>query len=75
MRELLTSYGFPGNDVPVVRVSALKALQGETDGVDSVLKLMDALDTLHPAAGARSRQAVHDADRRRVLDLRAAARS
>src|SRR3954447_26053386 len=48
VRELLSSYGFPGNDVPVVRVSALKALQGEKEGVDSVLKLMDALDTYIP---------------------------
>src|SRR5881227_493756 len=38
VRELLKSYGFPGNDVPVLRVSALKALQGEKDGVESVLK-------------------------------------
>jgi elongation factor Tu len=48
VRELLSSYGFPGNDVPVIRVSALKALQGETDGVDSVLKLMEALDSYIP---------------------------
>src|SRR6188474_761258 len=48
VRELLTSYGFPGNDVPVVRVSALKALNGEADGVDTVLKLMEALDTYIP---------------------------
>jgi elongation factor Tu len=48
VRELLSSYGFPGNDIPVVRVSALKALNGETDGVDSVLKLMEALDTYIP---------------------------
>src|SRR3954471_10432691 len=48
VRELLTSYGFKGDDVPVVRVSALKALQGEKDGVDSILKLMEALDTYIP---------------------------
>src|SRR5712672_2142930 len=41
VRELLTSYGFKGDDVPVVRVSALKALQGDADGVDSVMKLME----------------------------------
>jgi elongation factor Tu len=45
VRELLSSYGFPGNDVPVVRVSALKALNGEPEGVESVLKLMEALDS------------------------------
>jgi elongation factor Tu len=48
VRELLTSYGFPGNDIPVVRVSALGALNGDTAGVDSVLKLMEALDTYIP---------------------------
>src|SRR6187401_3873994 len=36
VRELLSSYGFPGNDVPVVRISALKALNVEKDGTESV---------------------------------------
>ncbi|MBA3639995.1 MAG: GTP-binding protein, partial [Acidobacteria bacterium] len=48
VRELLTSYGFPGNDIPVVRVSALGALNGDADGVGTVLKLMEALDTYIP---------------------------
>jgi elongation factor Tu len=48
VRELLTSYGFPGNDVPVIRLSALKALQGDPEGVAGVLKLMDALDSYIP---------------------------
>ena len=48
VRELLTSYGFPGNDIPVVRVSALGALNGDDAGVNSVLKLMEALDTYIP---------------------------
>ncbi len=48
VRELLTSYGFKGDDVPVVRVSALKALQGDKEGVDSVIKLMEALDSYIP---------------------------
>src|SRR5213592_4405696 len=48
VRELLTSYGFPGNDIPVVRVSALKALQGDPEGVASVAKLMEALDSYIP---------------------------
>jgi elongation factor Tu len=48
VRDLLTTYKFPGDDVPVVRVSALKALNGEAEGVDSILKLMDALDTYVP---------------------------
>ena len=33
VRELLTTYEFPGNDIPVVRLSALKALQGDAEGV------------------------------------------
>ena len=48
VRDLLKSYGFPGDDLPVVRVSALKALQGDPEGVAGVLKLMDALDTYIP---------------------------
>src|SRR5512137_1409554 len=37
VRELLKTYGFPGDDVPVVRVSALKALQGDADGVAGIM--------------------------------------
>jgi elongation factor Tu len=48
VRELLTSYGFPGDATPVVRVSALKALQGDKEGVESVTKLMEALDSYIP---------------------------
>src|ERR1700693_3901959 len=40
VRELLKSYGFKGDDIPVVRVSALGALNGDPAGVESVLKLM-----------------------------------
>ncbi|MEO5819268.1 MAG: elongation factor Tu [Vicinamibacteraceae bacterium] len=48
VRELLTSNGFPGDTLPVVRLSALKALHGEPEGVEGVLKLMEALDTYVP---------------------------
>src|SRR6187549_938714 len=48
VRDLLTSYGFPGDDLPVVRVSALGALNGDPAGVESVLKLMEALDAYIP---------------------------
>jgi len=48
VRELLTSYKFPGNDIPVVRLSAIKALQGDPDGVAGVVALMDALDSYIP---------------------------
>jgi elongation factor Tu len=48
VRELLKGYGFPGDDVPVIRVSALKALNGEPDGIESITKLMEALDAYIP---------------------------
>src|SRR5213594_3145897 len=48
VRELLTSYGFPGDDLPVVRLSALKALHGDPEGVAGVVKLMEALDSYVP---------------------------
>src|SRR5450631_1928747 len=48
VRELLSRYDFPGDDIPVVRVSALKALEGDKDAVDGVLKLMEAVDTYIP---------------------------
>src|SRR5574342_393782 len=48
VRELLKQYKFPGDDVPVVRVSALKALQGDPEGVAGVVKLMEALDEYVP---------------------------
>ena len=48
VRDLLTKYGYPGDEVPIIRGSALKALNGEADGVESIKKLMDALDTYIP---------------------------
>src|SRR5213594_3364053 len=48
VRELLKHYRFPGDDVPVVRLSALKALQGDPEGVAGVVKLMEALDSYVP---------------------------
>jgi elongation factor Tu len=48
VRELLSSYGFPGDDIPVVRVSALGALNGDAAGVETVIKLMEALDAYIP---------------------------
>jgi elongation factor Tu len=44
VRELLTEYEFPGDDVPVVRVSALKALEGDEEASKQVLELMKAVD-------------------------------
>jgi elongation factor Tu len=48
VRELLTAYGFPGDEVPVVRVSALKALEGDPAWVSSIGQLLDAVDTYVP---------------------------
>ena len=45
VRDLLTKYGFPGDETPIIRGSALKALNGEPEGVEAIKKLMDALDT------------------------------
>ncbi|PTQ90112.1 elongation factor Tu [Agitococcus lubricus] len=50
VRDLLSKYDFPGDDTPIIRGSALQALNGETGpfGVDSVLKLVDTLDSYIP---------------------------
>jgi elongation factor Tu len=48
VRELLSSYEFPGDDVPVVRVSALKALEGDADAAAGILELMAAVDSYVP---------------------------
>src|SRR4026209_179489 len=48
VRELLTEYEFPGDDTPVVRVSALKALDGDADAAAQVLELMEACDSFIP---------------------------
>jgi elongation factor Tu len=48
VRELLKTYGFPGDELPVVRVSALKALQGDPEAEAGVLKLMEAIDEYIP---------------------------
>lgn len=48
VRDLLSEYDFPGDDVPVVKGSALKALEGETDWEDKILELMAAVDEYIP---------------------------
>jgi elongation factor Tu len=48
VRELLSKYDFPGDDIPVVRVSALKALEGDKEAAEQVIKLMDAVDSYIP---------------------------
>ena len=48
VRELLTQYDFPGDDVPVIRVSALKALEGDPEWTPKIIELMDAVDSYIP---------------------------
>src|SRR6201986_2536082 len=48
VRELLTEYEFPGDDIPVVRVSALKALEGDADAAGQGMELLNACDESIP---------------------------
>src|SRR6266511_2427431 len=48
VRELLTKYEFPGDDIPIVQVSALKALEGDEQWITKILELMEAVDSYIP---------------------------
>jgi elongation factor Tu len=48
VRELLTKYGYDGDNAPVLRVSALKALEGDKAAQDEIMKLMEAIDDYIP---------------------------
>ncbi len=48
VRELLNKYGFPGDEVPVIRGSALRALDGDKEAEEGILKLMEAVDKAIP---------------------------
>jgi len=48
VRELLSAYEFPGDDIPVVKGSALKALEGDETHKENIIKLMDAVDSYIP---------------------------
>ncbi|MDT7577414.1 MAG: elongation factor Tu, partial [Pseudonocardiales bacterium] len=48
VRELLSSQNYPGDDLPVVQVSALKALEGDAEWADKLMALMDAVDESIP---------------------------
>ena len=48
VRELLSEYGFDGDNAPVIRGSALKALEGDPKYVDAINELMDAVDEFIP---------------------------
>ena len=72
LRELLTKYGFPGDDIPIIKGSALKAL--ETEDVDSedakcVFELMDAIDAYIPDPVRDIDKPFLDAHRRCFLHL------
>ncbi len=56
VRELLSKYEFPGDDIPIVRVSALKALEGDEEWEAKIVELMDAVDSYIP-------EPVRDADK------------
>src|SRR5213595_12283 len=56
VRELLSKYEFPGDDIPIVRCSALKALEGDAAWEDKIVELMDAVDSYIP-------EPVRDADK------------
>ena len=48
VRELLTKYEFPGDEIPIVRVSALKALEGDAKAQEGIMELMDKVDEYIP---------------------------
>ncbi len=48
VRELLAEYGFPGDEVPVIRVSGLRALEGDPQWTASIVELLDAVDSYVP---------------------------
>ena len=48
IRDLLSSYDFPGDDIPIVAGSAVKALNGDAEQMANVMKLMDAVDSYIP---------------------------
>ncbi|MFD4552882.1 elongation factor Tu [Streptomyces sp. NPDC058469] len=62
VRELLTEYEFPGDDLPVIKVSALRALEGDPEWTASVLELLAAVDEFVP-------QPVRDVDRPFLLPI------
>ncbi len=71
VRELLTKYEFPGDKTPIIKGSALKALEGDQSeiGMPVDREVGGGDGQLHSGAGARDGQAVPDAGGRRVLDL------
>ena len=62
VRDLLNKYGFPGDEVPVVKGSARKALDGDPEAEKAILELMDAVDSYIP-------NPVHDLDKPFLLAI------
>ena len=62
VRDLLNKYGFPGDEVPVVKGSARKALDGDPEAEKAILELMDAVDSYIP-------DPVHDLDKPFLLAI------
>ena len=56
VRDLLSEYGFPGDDTPIIRGSALKALEGDAEYEKAIVELMDAVDSYIPTP-------THDTDK------------
>ncbi|ABV85085.1 Elongation factor EF-Tu [Rickettsia massiliae MTU5] len=48
VRELLSKYGFPGDEIPIIKGSALQALEGKPEGEEAINELMDAVDSYIP---------------------------
>jgi elongation factor Tu len=71
VRELLSSYDFPGDDIPIIAGSALAAMEGRDPeiGENKIRELMAAVDEYIPTPERPVDQDVPDADRGRVLDL------
>ena len=71
IRELLSEYEFPGDDIPIIAGSALAAMESRDDniGKESIIKLMEAVDEYIPQPERAVDGAFLDADRRRVLNF------
>ena len=70
VKDLLNEYDFPGDDTPIIKGSALKALEGDEDAQEGDPRARRRARQLHPGARARPRQAVPDAGRGRLTDHR-----
>ena len=69
VRELLSQYDFPGDDTPIVRGSALKALEGDAEWEAKIWNWLASSDSYIPNQSVRL-TSVPAADRRRILHLR-----